>query len=408
MSESQATFVIESLRAGIPTRVSTRLLPELRPSITDRIVSDLTGFGKGTVPPGRLIWGQYGQGKTHALTAIEHLALDRNFAVSRVSLSREVTCRNLFQLYGNLAPRIRTPDSTLEGIQQYLNRIQPLEIRQSALFEEGRYANSLPVQVLEDYFYAEGEDKDGLYGDLLGVRLPAGELSRIHRTARGSVIPKFKFKVAEHAESYFGMMADAIQLCGFEGWVILLDEVELLGRLGKLSRFKAYQNLNWLLNWQGGMEYPIYTVAAAATRLQDDLWYGGKGDDRASMPELARERAGAQAQEDMERFFTRAIDKDSLKVLPADPADLERLLDRIVELHGKAYEWNPDGSSPNLIRHLGAQPVRTYVRAALEYLDLQYLYGRTELPDLAALVETSVGETEGDEPTDAVSLSVDA
>jgi hypothetical protein len=126
------------------------------------------------------------------------------------------------------------------------------------------------------------------------------------------------------------------------------------------------------------------------------------------MPELARERAGAQAQEDMERFFTRAIDKDSLKVLPADPADLERLLDRIVELHGKAYEWNPDGSSPNLIRHLGAQPVRTYVRAALEYLDLQYLYGRTELPDLAALVETSVGETEGDEPTDAVSLSVDA
>ena len=101
---NQAIFVIESLRAGIPTRLSTRLLPDLRHSITDQIITDLASLESDVPPPGRLIWGQYGQGKTHALTAIEHQALDRNYAVSRISLSREISCHNLLQLYTQLAP----------------------------------------------------------------------------------------------------------------------------------------------------------------------------------------------------------------------------------------------------------------------------------------------------------------
>jgi hypothetical protein len=380
MNNGEAIFVIESLRSGIPTRRSTRLLPDIRESVSSRILGDLTRFDAGVIPSGRLIWGQYGQGKTHALTTIEHLALDHNFAVSRISLSREVSCHNLMNFYSQIAPRIRTPDSTLEGIQQYLNRMQPAEIGRSALFEGGRYANALPLQVLDDYYFAEGEDKEKLYGDLLGVRLPVGELGRIHRMIKGSTQPNFKFKVTEHASAYFGLMADLIQLCGFEGWVILIDEVELIGRLGKLSRFNAYRNLNWLLNWQGTMKYPIYTVAAAATRLQDDLWYGKTNDDRTMMPELARARSGEEAAAEMTQFFTRAIDAEALKILPAQEADLVLLLETITRLHGEAYQWAAALSGTDLIRQLGAQPVRTYIRAALEYLDLEYLYGQTQIP----------------------------
>ena len=393
---NQAIFVIESLRAGIPTRLSTRMLPDLRHSITDQIIADLASLEGDVPPPGRLIWGQYGQGKTHALTAIEHQALDRNYAVSRISLSREISCHNLLQLYTQLAPRIRTPNSTLEGIQQYLNRLQPDDLRQTGIFSENRYVNALPAQVLDDYFYAEGEDKDRLYGDLMGVRLPTSELGRIHRAARGDALPRHRFKVTEHAAAYFGLMADLIQLCGFEGWVILIDEVELIGRLGKLSRYKAYKNLNWLLNWQQeqAMPYPIYTVAAAATRLQDDLWYGRDDDDRSVMPELALERFGPEANLDMQRFFARAIDTAALKIQPARQADLEPLLDRIAELHSQAYDWRAGLDSQALICHLGAQPVRTYIRAALEYLDLAYLYGQAPLPDIQALSETSLSEEE--------------
>lgn len=401
MSNQQAIMAIESLRAGIPTRLSTRLLPDLRASVTDKILLDLASFETGVIPAGRILWGQYGQGKTHALTAIEHQALDHNFAVSRVSLSREVSCHNLFSFYSQIAPRIRTPDSTLEGIQQYLNRLHPVDIRQTILFQDERYRNNLPLTMLEDYLFAEGEDKEKLYGALLGLRLPGSEISRMHRSVKGEKLPSLHFKATEHADAFLGLMADTLQMCGFEGWVILIDEIELIGRLGKLSRYKAYKNLDWLLNWGSTQKYPIYTVAAAATRLQDDLWYGKEQDDRSMMPELAEAKWGPAAGMDMIRFFMRAVDNNALNVLPARSADLETLLDCVADLHGQAYEWQPDFSSSELIRHVGAQPVRTYIRAALESLDLQYLYHQKQIPDTTVLREDSLTRENNDADADA-------
>ena len=395
-----SVFVIESLRAGIPTRVSTRELPDLRKSLTDKIVEDLLTFDNGRIPKGRILWGQYGQGKTHALTAIEHTALDRNFAVSRISLSREISLHNLFNFYSQIAPRVKTPDSTLEGIQHYLNRIQPSELKEAGIPEDGRYENPLPAYVFENYFYSEGEDKEKLYADLTGVRLPVSEINRIHRSTRGQPLPKLHFKVTEHSKAYFGVLADALSLCGFEGWVILIDEVELIGRLGKLSRLKAYKNLSWLLNWGGNMKYPIYTVAAAATRLQDDLWYGKKDDDRSMIPELAEQKFGDEAKKEMQNFFEKAVDANSLKILPADEKDLVSLLRSIGRLHSEAYDWSPDLDTAHLIGHLGSQPVRTYIRAALEFLDLQYLYGQNQLPDTVLLDESHL-----DEDQDAIDVA---
>lgn len=402
MNNIEALFVVESLRAGIPTRLSTRILPDLRYNLTEKIIEDLSSFERGNIPNGRILWGQYGQGKTHALTAIEHTALDMNFAVSRVSLSREVSCHNLYNFFGNVAPRIKTPDSTLEGIQHYLNKFQLSDIHKSIMLEEGRYVNNLPALVFEDYFYTEGEEKDKLYGDLTGLRLPTPELGRIHRKSRQSSLPKTNFKINEHTSAYFGLIADSIRLCGFSGWVILIDEVELLGRLGKTSRYKAYNNLSWLLNWSGKMKYPIYTVAAAATRLQDDLWYGKKNDDRTIMPELAA-KYGDAAMEDIQNFFTKAVDAHSLKILPAKEEDLEKLLDKITQLHGTAYTWSAELDSSSLIKQLGSQPVRTYIRAALEYLDLQYLYNQKQFPDTIGLEELSLVQDEEEKkslPTD--------
>lgn len=393
-----ALFVVESLRSGIPTRLSTRLLPDLRQHITDRILSDLEAFEEKRIPSGRMLWGQYGQGKTHALTAIEHMALDRNFAVSRVTLNREVSCHNLFHLFGHLVPRIRTAASTQEGIQPILSKLRPDEIEGTVLFNENRYTNSLPLHVLEDVLYAEGEDKEKLLGDLSGIRLPLGEIGRIHRSLRGRPLPKCQFKVTEHADAYYGVIADTLTCAGYEGWVILIDEVELIGRLGKLARLKAYRNLQWLLNWSGQSTFPMYVVCAAASRLQDDLWYGKEDDDRTIMPELAGIRYGDEDARNMAEFFARAIGKESMTIQPAGQIELVALLDSIAQLHGLAYGWEPAFKGEDILRHLGAKPARTHVRAALEFLDLQMLYARDgasdsiAVPDSASLVETVMEE----------------
>jgi hypothetical protein len=393
-----AVAVIESLRAGVPTRATTRELPDLRQKMTERIRLDLQGFD-GDLPvitKGRLVWGQYGQGKTHALTTIEHIALDLGFAVSMVSLSREVSCHNLFQFYGRVAPRLRLPDSSAFGLRWAMDKKNQAALPESPILDPNRYSHPLPAVVFEDYYYTTDEEQDLLYGDLLGVRMPQTRLKQIHNSSRQEKMPKFatNFRLQEHATAYFGLLADAIRWCGYRGWVILIDEVELLGRLGPVARLQAYCNLNWLLNWSATMPYPIYTVGAAATRLQDDIWYGRAKNDRTIMPRLAESRLGLEAKSAMETFFERAIDEESPVVEPATEEGLACLLEKVVQLHAQAYQWSPELNVSSLICQLGSQTVRTYIRAVLETLDMQFVYQEEVAPQAEAFQEQTLEEDE--------------
>lgn len=60
-----AIHIVEALRSGVPTRATTRELPDLRPELTEHIRSDLENFSENNIPSGRLVWGKYGQGKSH-------------------------------------------------------------------------------------------------------------------------------------------------------------------------------------------------------------------------------------------------------------------------------------------------------------------------------------------------------
>ena len=387
----EAISVVESLRAGVPTRASTRTLPDLRAEVTRLIQNDLEGFATGEQPLGRMIWGPYGQGKTHVLTTAEHLALDMGFAVSRVALSREVSCHNLFHFYARVAPATRIPNSSVFGLHRVLSNQQPSTLADTPIVRPDRYVHPLPALVLEDYLHTDSEEQEKLYADLMGQRLPIGDLKRIHREARGEIMPRFEsnFSLRDHASAYFGVLADAIKWCGFKGWVLLIDELELIGRLGRVARMKAYRNLNWLLNWNRTMNYPIYVLGAAAMNLQQEIWYAETsrdGGDSVLMPSLARGRNGEQAAREMHSFFERAVGSDSPVVRPVRREDLKTLLVRLADIHGAAYNWRPALDPDRVIDHVGTEPVRTHIRAALEALDLRFIYQEDFVPDASTLV----------------------
>lgn len=401
-NRKQAIAVVESLRSGIPTRASTRELPDLRASLTALIKQDLEQLAQGNIPWGRLVWGAYGQGKTHAQATVEHVALDLGFAVSRVSLSREVSCHHLFNFYGRVASAIRTPQSQVPGIQRVLDKKAPGDLADSWIQNPDRYIHPLPAFILEDYFYTTGEEQDLLYGDLMGTRLAMPDLRRIHRDCRGEPLPKFEstFGVKKHGSAYFGVMADTLAWCGYKGWVILIDEVELIGRLGQVGRLDAYRNLNWLLNWSGTMPYPIYTLGVVASSLRNDVWFSSDNTrrakkDRSQVPELAAQNFGQDAATEMNRFFDLAISKQCPTTEPLSESDLSNLLKSLLERHRIAYGWDAQLDIHNLIQQLGNQPVRTHIRAALEALDIEYVYKEIITPEATNLLEGSVEEDEG-------------
>ena len=93
-------------------------------------------------------------------------------------------------------------------------------------------------------------------------------------------MPKFatNFRFREHAAAYFGLMADAIRWCGYRGWVILIDEVELLGRLGVIAP-------------PPGLSPSELAVELVVDDVLPDL-YGGRRSDPASGRYLVRTDEG--------------------------------------------------------------------------------------------------------------------
>lgn len=394
-----AMQAIEALRSGVPSRFSTRLLPDLRKEITSLIEDDLKDFAAGKTLTGRMVWGQYGQGKTHVLTAVEHMALDMGFAVSLVSLSREVSCHNLGAFYSRAAQRLRTPDSSVYGIYNRLAGKKFSDLHNTPILEKGRYVHPMPVLVLEEFFHAGEEERELLYSDLMGLKIKLSEIKNIYRKnhrEQGLPFPRWEenFKLKQHMTAYFGLMADLVRFCGYKGWVILIDEVELMGRLGRKTRLEAYKNLYWLLNLQGEHDYPIYVVAAAASRLQSDLWYGDKNSDRENMPKLAAEAWGAEWGEKMGYFFEWAVSCHNPTVEPVKEERLLELLQKLIYLHGIAYgkkiEFNPE----EVLHKLGETTVRTYIRGMMEVLDQLYLYGVYKVPKVAEMEEEDLTEDE--------------
>jgi len=399
----KAVRIIEALRSGVPTFLSTREMPELRPVLIETIKDDLESFSEGHIPHGRLVWGQYGQGKSHLLITISHLALEMGFAVSFVSLSREVSCHNLFHFYRHVAPVLRTPSSKVPGLQMQLAERKPSDLSSASIQDPERYCHRWPAVVLELLLSCSGDDEDyyRLYDDLMGYRLPMSDVRRIAKQVglgdllRG--LPRFK---KEHAQAYFGVLADVIYWCGYRGWIILIDEMELIGRLGKISRFQAYRNLNWLLDWTDDMHYPIYTLVASATSLQD-VWYGQSGrrlPDKVVMPELAQIRLDTEAARQMEDFFGKASSNENLTLGPVTWQAVLPLLRRLRELHACAYNWNPPAAEEWLQKTVSNLPedtkLRIYIRYVLEALDQLLLTGKTPQLEVETLNEPSVEEEE--------------
>lgn len=404
MNQDLATRIIESLRAGIPTRDSTRNLISASSPLHKKFAGDLEQLANSQgVPKGRLIWGQFGQGKTHELTSLEHRAIDRGFAVSRVTINRQLSGQRLDYLYTKLAASMRTPDSNLFGIRHVLDKKKIEDLPDSKIQKPDRYIHPLPAIILETYFRSPAEYQDILYNALLGSQVPLVEIKRIYRNNFTLSFPKFpaKFAPTKHSKSYFELMADILKWCGYQGWVILIDEIELIHRLSKLGRMQAYQNLNWLLNWSGSQTFPIYTVGSVTDSLIS-LWLTpqgrGKLPDTDLIPTLAGERVDAESEQAMKHFFEYAQDDELCPFIERmSENDLKDLLTKIAEIHGISYGWEPDVDVSSVIKSQGNSPIRLYIRALMETLDMRYLGDRDFVPQLGTLEGSNISEDEEDE-----------
>lgn len=400
----QAMRVLEALRSGVPSPQGVTMLPTLRPGTLDVVKSDLQALVQGQHTRGRIVWGDYGQGKSHLLHELRNYALQKNCAVSLLPLGREMSAQNLMHLYTRAAAVMTAPGSTL-GIRKQLESLSPESL---VLPASKRYSHPLPAIVLELYLKLMGQEGEAdLLGDLMGVRMPLPAIRQLYRSAYGRPFPKLStpFRQSENATAYWGVMADLIRQSGYSGWVVLIDEAELIGRLGVKGRAQAYRNLAWLMNLPGEHTFPIYTVVAFANSLRADRWtpglaLGQRGRRKIPDPELIPSQAweywGEATQRKLATFFTLAQGPErSLNLAPPGISSVLALLVAIQELHSKAYGSSSQLNLTSMLASLGDVPTRTYVRAVIEAMDYALTYGT--VPRFEAVTLTQYATEEDDE-----------
>lgn len=380
MFDYEARHVIEALRSGIPSRAVGQYFSEARPRIMKEISDDLDRVRDTGRSAGKVIAGKYGEGKTHLLNTVFSLAHSNNMVVSYLSLSKEAPFDKLFLLYQKLVNNTYLPRRVQPGFIQELEKMTPNSplANEMLLYGARELETDKLYYLLRSYLNTEDQDeKFLLQSDLEGDFIANASLRQIYRRIfQQSVKYNVNFSKTKHYMDYYCFLSHLFVQMGYNGWVILFDETELIGRLGKKARLKAYRNMAEFLMPGKGME-STYTMFALGASYAEDVVEGKH--DFENLEELYPED-----QEPMKSVLETVIRAEQLQ--PLTEAEISEILQKLQVFHGRAYNWSPEVSVETLARatRSGGYLLRTKIRAAIEYLDQMYQYGQAQ--------DTQVGE----------------
>ena len=252
---------IEALRAGVPNRDAVSQLGCNHPDVEarfDQLLRNVeNSLGSGAAVPGLLVAGDFGAGKSHLLEFLHHKALQENFACSKVVISKESSLADPAKLFRAAIAELRVPARVGTGVANVTSGLAT---------DTARYT---------DFFSWAGQEASGLaphFGGSLYVHEYGGDMefrSRVERFWAGDPLtnrdlgeklrllgqqtayPLQKLPVARLlAFQRFRFLARLIAAAGYGGWVVFIDEVELIGQYSFKTRARAYAEF---ARWMGAL-----------------------------------------------------------------------------------------------------------------------------------------------------------
>ena len=186
---------------------------------------------------------------------------------------------------------------------------------------------------------------------------------------------------------YFRFTSHLFRQLGYDGWVILFDEAELIGRMSKKTRMKSYVNMQTFLQPSSKLE-SVFSLFAMSSSYAEDVI--DKRNDTACAEEVFADDPDAKK---AALAVLHAI-LNAPELAPLSKAEISQVLMSIQELHGEAYHWTPDITEKTLLEatEAGGYLLRTKIRAAIEFLDQLYQYGEAGKVKLTALGKESLEE----------------
>ncbi len=372
MYDKEARHIIEALRSGIPSRAVGQYFSEARPRIMREISDRLDAVSEQGKSSGMIISGKYGEGKTHLLNTVFNLAHSNNMVVSWLSLSKETPMDKLYLVYQKLIGNTYLPKRQQPGFMHELEKISSNSpvANEMLLYAAKQLETDKLYYLFRSYLNTEDSDeKFLLQADLEGDFIANVPLKKIYKRIFNQTVKyNVNFTKTKHCRDYFSFMGHLFTQMGYHGWVILIDETELMGRLGKKARLNAYRNMADFLLPEKCPESTFSIFALSASYAEDVIEGKHEYENLAMIYPEAPEPAKTVLD-----MLSRAP-----QLLPLTRDEIHEILYKIQDFHGKAYEWTPGLSIDSLTESTqsGGYLLRTKIRAAIEFLDQLYQYGK--------------------------------
>jgi hypothetical protein len=378
-----ARRAIEALRSGVPNRDAVRLLGTHQPQVEARFRRQLAALAEdapaGRPTQGLLIAGDFGSGKSHMLEYLQHLALEEHMLCSRVVISKETPLYDLTRVFRAAVASLVVPGKRGSALAEIASGLDPDSPEYAALTHwvsrrdvglTSRFAATLFLY----HQVKDPESRDRILsfwgGEPLDVRQIRGWLRDLgeRTTYRLESVP-----MRELSLQRLLFLARMIIAAGYAGWVVLFDEVELIGRYAFRQRARSYAEL---ARWAGKFKSNGLAGLAATLAITTDFDAAvlQERNDLEAIPGKLRARdtevdaqLAVQAEQGM-----RMIAREPVRLRGPDHAMLDRTREEVRALHARAFGWEPPDLDAGEM--LSTTRIRQYVRRWINEWDLLRLY----------------------------------
>ena len=393
MADFQAMHVIEALRSGVPSRAVGAYFSEARPAMLRKIRGGMERVQETGRSSGMIFTGKYGEGKTHMLNTVFSMAAEANMAVSYVSLGKETPMDKPYLLYQKIIANTYLPGAAQPGFRSVLEEMTQgsgIAGELMAYTAAGLETDKLYYLLKAFLGTQEEEERMQFLGDLEGDYVSAALIKKSYRRVTGKAA-KFNvsFSKTRHFMDYFDFISVLFRRIGLAGWVILFDEAELIGRLGKKARAKSYANMQAFLQPADRLE-GVYSLFAFSSSFVSDVI--DRKREKENMEEIfADNPAMLKAAK-----ATIAAVEEAPGLAPLSRTEILQVLSSIQEFHGLAYDWESQVNPETIFTSTESAGflLRTKIRAAIELFDQLYQYGEAGKVRITELGKESFEEDE--------------
>ena len=222
---------LEALRNGVPNNEAVKLLGCRQPKAERQFQALLTKAADRDSPPskalGMLVSGDFGDGKSHFITYLEHQALSQGFVCSKVTISKETPLYDLGKVFKSAVDHGRMPNRAGRLIEELGQLLNPNTGEYDDFF---RWADDTSSNLLSPMFPASLLVHARLNDLELNSEIESfwgGDRIRVARIKDGlrqiGQLPYYRFRAPKPAElppQRLRFVIELIKAAGYKDWVV--------------------------------------------------------------------------------------------------------------------------------------------------------------------------------------------